>query len=268
MQHYGSDGKHCLGPRQLLFGSDEGSETPNSAPLKSKEGSVISQMDSRSYLKRELLDTEGQASIAAGRVGVLELGDLWHRIFWQLTLQLSDSLEFLLKSSWSSLRFIIDTNFFCVLPRDILSSGFWKDSWSPTERLQTQDLWQPWNGNIKLFTVIQTIWCNLYSMTKAKSLGTPKKVISKIWFETLASQKYIQFSLFHCPTHRITINYRWKLEFHYIESFIKVYQIYSWIISESKMVVKVEAEPAEVTASDFLNINLAVSPPATSIYFF
>ena len=142
-QRYGSDGKHCLGPRQLLFGSDEGSETPNSAPLKSKEGSVISQMDSRSYLKRELLDTEGQASIAAGRVGVLELGDLWHRIFWQLTLQLSDSLEFLLKSSWSSLRFIIYTNFFCVLPRDILSSGFWKDSWSPTERLQTQDLWQP-----------------------------------------------------------------------------------------------------------------------------
>ena len=80
-QRYGSDGKHCLGPRQLLFGSDEGSETPNSAPLKSKEGSVISQMDSRSYLKRKLLDTEGQASIAAGRVGVLELGDLWHRIF-------------------------------------------------------------------------------------------------------------------------------------------------------------------------------------------
>ena len=36
-QRYGSDGKHCLGPRQLLFGSDEGSETPNSAPLKSKE---------------------------------------------------------------------------------------------------------------------------------------------------------------------------------------------------------------------------------------
>ena len=34
------------------------------------------------------------------------------------------------------------------------------------------------------------------------------------------------------------------------------------------MVVKVEAEPAEVTASDFLNINLTVSPPATSIYFF
>ena len=34
------------------------------------------------------------------------------------------------------------------------------------------------------------------------------------------------------------------------------------------MVVKVEAEPTEVTASDFLNINLAVSPPATSIYFF
>ena len=103
-------------------------------------------------------------------------------------------------------------------------------------------------------------------MTKAKSLGTPKKVIFKIWFKT--SQKYIKFSLFHCPTHRFTINYRWKLEFHYIESFIKVYQIYSWIISESKMVVKVEAEPAEVTASYFLNINLTVSPPATSIYFF
>ena len=34
------------------------------------------------------------------------------------------------------------------------------------------------------------------------------------------------------------------------------------------MVVKVEAEPAEVTASDFLNINLTVSPPATSIYLF
>ena len=33
------------------------------------------------YLKIELLDTEGDASIAAGRVGVLELGDLWHRIF-------------------------------------------------------------------------------------------------------------------------------------------------------------------------------------------
>ena len=31
------------------------------------------------------------------------------------------------------------------------------------------------------------------------------------------------------------------------------------------MVVKVEAEPAEVTASDFLNINLTVSPPATNI---
>ena len=34
------------------------------------------------------------------------------------------------------------------------------------------------------------------------------------------------------------------------------------------MVVKVEAEPAEVTASDFLNINLTVSPPATNIYIF
>ena len=101
-QRYGSDGKHCLGPRQILFGSDEGSETPNSAPLKSNEGSVISQMDFRNYLKRELLDTEGDASIAAGRVGVLELGNLWHRIFWKLALQLSDSLEFLLKSSWSS----------------------------------------------------------------------------------------------------------------------------------------------------------------------
>ena len=80
-QRYGSDGKHCLGPRQLLFGSDEGSETPNSAPLKAKEGSVISQMNFRCYLKIELLDTEGDASITAGRVGVLELGDLWHRIF-------------------------------------------------------------------------------------------------------------------------------------------------------------------------------------------
>ena len=34
------------------------------------------------------------------------------------------------------------------------------------------------------------------------------------------------------------------------------------------MVVKVEAEPAEVTASDSLNINLTVSPPATNIYIF
>ena len=34
------------------------------------------------------------------------------------------------------------------------------------------------------------------------------------------------------------------------------------------MVVKVEAEPAEVTASDFLNINLTVSPPATNMYIF
>ena len=34
------------------------------------------------------------------------------------------------------------------------------------------------------------------------------------------------------------------------------------------MVVKVEAEPAEVTASDSLNINLTVSPPATNIYTF
>ena len=80
-QRYGSDGKHCLGPRQLLFGSDEGSETPNSAPLKSKECFVISQMDFTCYLKRELLDTEGDASIAAGCVGVLELGYLWHRFF-------------------------------------------------------------------------------------------------------------------------------------------------------------------------------------------
>ena len=34
------------------------------------------------------------------------------------------------------------------------------------------------------------------------------------------------------------------------------------------MVVKVEAEPAEVTASDSLNINLTVSSPATNIYIF
>ena len=34
------------------------------------------------------------------------------------------------------------------------------------------------------------------------------------------------------------------------------------------MVVKVEAEPAKVPASDSLNINLTVSPPATNIYIF
>ena len=50
--------------------------------------------------------TKGQASITAGGVGVLELRYLWHRIFWQLALQLSDSLQFLLKSRLSSLHLI------------------------------------------------------------------------------------------------------------------------------------------------------------------
>ena len=123
-RHYGSGGTHCWDPRRLLFSSAEGSEIPNNAPLKgflsptecwfSPKAKVWKwkwkwkwtwkwkwkwKCERFPVIEWMLILTKGKASVTAGSVGILELGDLWHRIFWQLSFYFSDGLEFLVCSN-------------------------------------------------------------------------------------------------------------------------------------------------------------------------